>query len=196
MQIAGNCDERGTEEYNLALGQRRANAAATIWWRKGVAAVAHHHDQLRQGSPDGAGRQRAGLGAEPQRDHLGALNRPVRAETTRPAVPWAAGFDLRPVLVRCRGHGTTVSGVVVDREDMMAKAYWVGCYRSISNPGSAGGIRQAGGSRDQAAGGRFLARGGVAKTYEAGLDQRTVLIEFDSVAKAPRRMTARATRRR
>ncbi|MGA3397818.1 MAG: peptidoglycan-associated lipoprotein Pal [Acetobacteraceae bacterium] len=24
--IAGNCDERGTEEYNLALGQRRANA--------------------------------------------------------------------------------------------------------------------------------------------------------------------------
>lgn len=24
--IAGNCDERGTQEYNLALGQRRANA--------------------------------------------------------------------------------------------------------------------------------------------------------------------------
>jgi peptidoglycan-associated lipoprotein len=24
--IAGNCDERGTEEYNIALGQRRANA--------------------------------------------------------------------------------------------------------------------------------------------------------------------------
>lgn len=24
--VAGNCDERGTEEYNLALGQRRANA--------------------------------------------------------------------------------------------------------------------------------------------------------------------------
>jgi peptidoglycan-associated lipoprotein len=24
--IAGNCDERGTEEYNLALGQRRANS--------------------------------------------------------------------------------------------------------------------------------------------------------------------------
>ena len=26
VMIAGNCDERGTEEYNLALGQRRANA--------------------------------------------------------------------------------------------------------------------------------------------------------------------------
>jgi peptidoglycan-associated lipoprotein len=27
IQIAGNCDERGTVEYNLALGERRAHAA-------------------------------------------------------------------------------------------------------------------------------------------------------------------------
>ncbi len=27
VQVAGNTDDRGTEEYNLALGQRRANAA-------------------------------------------------------------------------------------------------------------------------------------------------------------------------
>ncbi len=27
VQLAGNCDERGTEEYNIALGARRANAA-------------------------------------------------------------------------------------------------------------------------------------------------------------------------
>src|ERR1700759_4421407 len=38
VQIAGNCDERGTEEYNLALGQRRANAAASYLKAKGVAA--------------------------------------------------------------------------------------------------------------------------------------------------------------
>jgi peptidoglycan-associated lipoprotein len=37
VQIAGNCDERGTEEYNLALGQRRANAAAGYLQAKGVA---------------------------------------------------------------------------------------------------------------------------------------------------------------
>ncbi len=37
VQIAGNCDERGTEEYNLALGQRRANAAASYLKAKGVA---------------------------------------------------------------------------------------------------------------------------------------------------------------
>jgi peptidoglycan-associated lipoprotein len=27
IQVEGHCDERGTEEYNLALGERRANAA-------------------------------------------------------------------------------------------------------------------------------------------------------------------------
>jgi peptidoglycan-associated lipoprotein len=35
-QIAGNCDDRGTEEYNLALGQRRANAARDYLVAKGV----------------------------------------------------------------------------------------------------------------------------------------------------------------
>jgi peptidoglycan-associated lipoprotein len=39
VQVAGNCDERGTEEYNLALGQRRANAAASYLRAKGVAAA-------------------------------------------------------------------------------------------------------------------------------------------------------------
>ena len=37
VQVAGNCDERGTEEYNLALGQRRANSAASYLRAKGVA---------------------------------------------------------------------------------------------------------------------------------------------------------------
>jgi peptidoglycan-associated lipoprotein len=39
VQIAGNCDERGTEEYNLALGNRRANAASSYLKAKGVAAA-------------------------------------------------------------------------------------------------------------------------------------------------------------
>ena len=36
VQIAGNCDDRGTEEFNLALGQRRANAAKDFLAAKGV----------------------------------------------------------------------------------------------------------------------------------------------------------------
>lgn len=35
--IAGNCDERGTVEYNLALGQRRANSARDYIVAQGVA---------------------------------------------------------------------------------------------------------------------------------------------------------------
>ena len=34
--IAGNCDERGTREYNLALGARRANAARDYLVSQGV----------------------------------------------------------------------------------------------------------------------------------------------------------------
>jgi peptidoglycan-associated lipoprotein len=37
IQVAGNTDERGTAEYNLALGQRRANAARDYLVAKGVA---------------------------------------------------------------------------------------------------------------------------------------------------------------
>lgn len=34
--MAGNCDERGTREYNLALGARRANAARDYLISQGV----------------------------------------------------------------------------------------------------------------------------------------------------------------
>ena len=66
----------------------------------------------------------------------------------------------------------------------MAKAYWIACYRSIKNPDALAAYAKLAGPAIQAAGGRFLARGTPAKTYEAGLDQRTVVIEFDSVAQA------------
>ena len=36
IQIAGNCDERGSTEYNLALGARRANAAKAVIVNDGV----------------------------------------------------------------------------------------------------------------------------------------------------------------
>jgi peptidoglycan-associated lipoprotein len=37
VQVAGNCDDRGTEEYNLALGQRRANSSRDYLVARGVA---------------------------------------------------------------------------------------------------------------------------------------------------------------
>jgi len=38
VTIEGHCDERGTREYNLALGDRRANAAKNYLVNAGVAA--------------------------------------------------------------------------------------------------------------------------------------------------------------
>ena len=35
ITIEGHCDERGTREYNLALGERRANAAQAVPGRPG-----------------------------------------------------------------------------------------------------------------------------------------------------------------
>jgi peptidoglycan-associated lipoprotein len=37
VQVAGNTDDRGTEEYNLALGQRRANSSRDYLVARGVA---------------------------------------------------------------------------------------------------------------------------------------------------------------
>jgi peptidoglycan-associated lipoprotein len=36
VQVAGNADDRGTEEFNLALGNRRANADRDFLVAKGV----------------------------------------------------------------------------------------------------------------------------------------------------------------
>jgi uncharacterized protein (DUF1330 family) len=66
----------------------------------------------------------------------------------------------------------------------MAKAYWVACYRSIKNPEALAAYAKLAGPAIQAAGGRFLARGTPARTYEGGLNQRTVVIEFESLDKA------------
>ena len=66
----------------------------------------------------------------------------------------------------------------------MAKAYWIACYRSIRNPDALVAYAKLAGPAIQAGGGRFLARGAPAKTYEAGLNERTVVIEFDSVQAA------------
>ena len=66
----------------------------------------------------------------------------------------------------------------------MAKAYWVATYRSISDPDALAAYAKLAGPAIQAGGGRFLARGNAAKAYEAGILQRTVIIEFDSVEQA------------
>jgi len=66
----------------------------------------------------------------------------------------------------------------------MPKAYWVSVYRSITNPEAVTAYAKLAGPALQKAGARFLARGIPEQVYESGIAQRTVLIEFDSVAQA------------
>ena len=66
----------------------------------------------------------------------------------------------------------------------MAKAYWISAYRSIRDPDALAAYAKLAGPALRAAGGRFLARGVPARVYEKGVAERTVLIEFDSVAQA------------
>lgn len=64
----------------------------------------------------------------------------------------------------------------------MANAYLILCYHSASDEKALQEYARLALPAIQGAGGRYLARGMPAKIYEAGLNQRTVIIEFDSVA--------------
>jgi len=66
----------------------------------------------------------------------------------------------------------------------MAKGYWITAYRSVSDPEKLAAYAKLAAPAIAAGGGRFLARGTAVHVFEAGLSQRTVLIEFDSVEKA------------
>lgn len=66
----------------------------------------------------------------------------------------------------------------------MGKGYWVTFYRSVSNPSALARYAELAVPAIQGGGGRFLARGIPARAFEAGLAQRTVVIEFDSLERA------------
>ena len=66
----------------------------------------------------------------------------------------------------------------------MAKAYWISAYRAVNDPEKLAAYAKLAGPALTNAGGRFLARGEPAQVYELGVRQRTVLVEFDSVAQA------------
>ncbi|HBZ18312.1 MAG TPA: DUF1330 domain-containing protein [Betaproteobacteria bacterium] len=66
----------------------------------------------------------------------------------------------------------------------MAKAYWIAFYHSISDPDAMARYAELARPAVESGGGRFIARGMPSKVYEAGKEQRVVMIEFDSVEQA------------
>ena len=63
----------------------------------------------------------------------------------------------------------------------MPKAYWISCYRAVKDETALKEYAKAAGPALKSHGGRFLARGTAARWYEAGLQQRVVIVEFESL---------------
>ena len=59
----------------------------------------------------------------------------------------------------------------------MAKAYWIAFYREVRRPDALAAYAKLAGPALAAAGGRMLARGMPSEVHEAGLAQRTVLLD-------------------
>jgi uncharacterized protein (DUF1330 family) len=66
----------------------------------------------------------------------------------------------------------------------VAKGYWVSAYRTISDPEKLAAYNKLAGPAVRAAGGRTLVRGGQVVARDAGVAERTVLVEFDSFEQA------------
>jgi uncharacterized protein (DUF1330 family) len=66
----------------------------------------------------------------------------------------------------------------------MASGYWVMTFRSISDQGGVDRYAAAAGTVIRALGGRVLAAGLPAFTYEAGTLQRVAIVEFSSLEAA------------
>ena len=66
----------------------------------------------------------------------------------------------------------------------VANAYWINTFRSVRDPQKLAQYSELAGPAMRESGGRFLARGQPARVFEAGVMERTVIIEFDSVDQA------------
>jgi uncharacterized protein (DUF1330 family) len=66
----------------------------------------------------------------------------------------------------------------------MSKAFWITTYRAIKNSDKMAAYAALAGPAIVAGGGKILVRGMPSKTYETGMMERVVLIEFPSVQAA------------
>ena len=67
---------------------------------------------------------------------------------------------------------------------MTGKGYIVVTYRKITDQAKWEAYAKLAAPAIQKAGGKFIVRGLPAKTYEAGMKERVVIVEFDNVHKA------------
>ncbi len=66
----------------------------------------------------------------------------------------------------------------------MAKVYSIVAYRNAADPKAQAAYSEKAGPAIQAAGGRIIARGKPLQVFEAGRDERTLIIEWDNAEDA------------
>jgi uncharacterized protein (DUF1330 family) len=64
------------------------------------------------------------------------------------------------------------------------KGYWVSVYRTISDPEKLAAYNKLAAPAVRLGGGRVLTRGGRVAAFDAGIAERTIVIEFDSFEQA------------
>jgi peptidoglycan-associated lipoprotein len=78
VNVEGNCDERGSREYNLALGQRRADAVKRALHLLGVSAVQVHAVSFGSEKPKAEGHSEEDFAQNRRSDMVYAGTAPSR----------------------------------------------------------------------------------------------------------------------
>ena len=66
----------------------------------------------------------------------------------------------------------------------MPQGYWIITFRSVQDPAKLAAYVEIAAPVLEAAGAKFIVRGIPVRAYEAGVQERTVVIAFESVARA------------
>ncbi len=109
-EIEGHCDERGTVEYNLALGAKRAKAVKDYLVSLGRRVGSTDHDQLRRGAAALSRRERAVLRAQSARALRSAVGVSAATDGVRGCADAGASAmsmaraSARILALRARGH--------------------------------------------------------------------------------------------
>jgi len=88
-------------------------------------------------------------------------------------------------------HGKRITEKIIETpaealigEFEMSKGYWITFYRSVSDQEVLSKYAKLAAPIIESSGGRILSRRNAVKAYEAGINQRVVVIEFENVEKA------------
>jgi uncharacterized protein (DUF1330 family) len=92
--------------------------------------------------------------------------------------------DRRPELRAFKSQHSAQQSLTCEKGNIMPRGYWFSFYRAITNFDALDAYAELAVPAIAAAGGRVLVRGVAERVYEAGLERRVAVIEFESLRQA------------